>query len=39
MLCAGIKHWGCRANPDNKKAEVTPKIHPEKVQTKQSHSE
>lgn len=33
MLCADVEHCGCRAKPDNKKAEITLKIHHEKVQT------
>jgi len=34
MLYADVKHWGCLANPDNKKAEMTLKILPEEVQDK-----
>lgn len=38
MLYTDVKRWVCHANPGNKKSEITPKIHPEKVQTNQSHS-
>lgn len=38
MLYTDVKRWVCHANPGNKKAEIAPKVHPEKVQINQSHS-
>lgn len=38
LLQADVKPLCCCANTDNKKAEITPKLHTKKVQIKQSHS-